>query len=153
MSDNAIADVSAGLVALLRGVVSQPPFAGGECRLVSGRQLEKPFPEGVSVYLHRVVPEFAPRNGLPVPGGASGLRLPLVMSLHYLICASAVTPERQQLLLARAALAVCDNPILSGSIQLTIEQLSLAEELSIWQVAPMNHQPSLYCLARAVPIA
>jgi hypothetical protein len=177
-SFHAIAVTGNSIRNLLADACPRDIFPGAQFRLCQAAALTSaPFTDlGISVYLYRVTYNTTRRN-LPVRKQLNGERFkPSVpLDLHFLVTAWARTAEQQWALLAWAIRAVEDTPVLPAgllnqnagsdaqgvpqnvfgedeSVELVGETLSLADMVSIWEIAKPNQQPSVSIVARSVLI-
>jgi len=180
-SFHAIAVTALTLRGLLKGAWPPVPTVGTwqqdlnlqpRFELVSAKDLQSsPGFEGISIYLHRVAFNTARRNLPPrTAGDGTRFRQPTPLDAHFLITAWAAKPETQQSLLGWAVRTFQDAPVLTAgllnafagdrgevfrageAVELVGEVLGAQEQVSLWEVAKANQQPSVSYIARMLLI-
>ena len=165
---HAIATVSSAILALLeRARPAELKLAS--LAVVRTSDLATPPADGVTLCLHRVIPNQTLRNSLPASDPRRRTAPSLPVDLHYLMTAWAPTAARQQLLLAWAMRTLEDTAVLSaeslnrtssGSAvfrdveagELARESTSLEESARIGEMLHVPMQPSVNYVARTVLI-
>jgi hypothetical protein len=168
----AIAATSMAILGLLEAAAGAPraEFAGIRLELFRGGDLQKRIPEGISLYLHRIVVNTERRN-LPPRVGADGRRWrPAVpLDLHYLLTAWADDAIKQQRLLGWAVRTLEDTAILPAgllnhfgpehdvfrddeTVELLLEPVSMQDMSEIWEGADANREASVTYVARVIEL-
>src|SRR5262249_17536746 len=129
----------------------------------------------VTIFLFNIQenPFLKNRDGVVTPVGAGAVQLrppPLVLDLHFLICAWAQNTTDEHVILGSIARALYDkaefdanelnrDPLVSGfqpdeSVQVVLANMSIEDQARIWtSFGFQRFKLSLYYLARIVPIA
>lgn len=164
----AIAAVGKAILSLLAAAVPKPEFAGAAFELYQSKHLQAPMEEGISLYLHRVVPSVNMRN-LPPRVAVDGRRYkpPIPLDLHYLLVAWARDAFKQQRLLGWAIRTLEDTPVLHASllnqygpepdtfgedesVDVLLETLSISDLGVIWDTSKPTMQPCAMYVVRTV---
>jgi hypothetical protein len=166
----AIAATGQAILGLLASAVPRQEFAAARFELYQAKNFQSPMEEGISLYLHRVVPANNLRN-LPPRVAPDGRRYRPAMpiDLHYLLTAWAKDSVRQHRLLGWAIRAIEDTPIIPAgvlnqhgpetdtfrpgeSVDLIMETISVGDMGAIWEVARHHFQPSAFYVARMITL-
>jgi len=180
-SFHSISVIALTLQGLLKGAWPPAPVVGTwqqdlnlqpRFELVGAKELAaSPGFEGISIYLHRVAFNTARRN-LPPRTDTDGKRFrqPTPVDAHFLITAWAAKPDTQQSLLGWAVRTFQDAPVLPAgllnafagnrgevfrageAVELVGDVLSAQDQVSLWEVAKANQQPSVAYIARMLLI-
>lgn len=164
----AIAAAGKAVLSLLAAAVPKPEFAGAAFELYQSKNLQAPMDEGISLYLHRVVPANNIRN-LPPRVDALGRRYrpSLPLDLHYLLIAWARDAFKQQRLLGWAMRTLEDTPLFPASllnqygpepdtfadneyVDVLLETVSIQDLNVIWDTAKPQMQPCAAYVIRIV---
>jgi hypothetical protein len=176
-SFHAIAVTALTLQGLLKGAWPPMPKTGTwqedlnlqpKFELVGAKELAAtPGFEGISIYLHRVAFNTTRRNLPPrTAADSKRFRSPTPVDAHFLMTAWAAKPETQQSLLGWAVRTLQDAPVLPAgllnafagnrgevfrageAVELVGEVLTATDQVSLWEVAKANQQPSVSYIAR-----
>lgn len=160
------------IVGLLKDAASvRAELAASDFKLFQALDFQKPTPlaYGLSLYLFRVVPSATRRN-LPARPRSDGKkpRPPVVVDLHYLLTPWGQSAAKQHDILGFAVRTLQDIATLPAavlnqrlatpsflpdeSVELVMDQLSIQDMGSVWEVGKPNVQVSVLYVVRQVVI-
>jgi len=170
-STSAISVVGKALAGLLAQSCPRAEWEGAQFDLYQAANFRNPMPEGVSLYLYRVLATGVRRNNAPrVTLAGQTVRPSLPIELHYLLTPWARSAERQHRLLGWALRTMDDMPTLDATflnsfapagedtfradetVTLVLEPISTQDLLNVWEVGKPNLQISVSYMANVVTL-
>lgn len=169
MSDyTSVRAVSLVLQKLLRGEItnsSDPQLKNVDVFLYSPKLMREKTKSGISLWLYRVTREGDTLNREPERVGSSHLRrVPLPLTLYYLITPMRTEPEDEQTLLGKVVQVLHDRAIVRGAdvgsvlgadqteLRIVLDVHGLEELARVWDVLKEPYQLSICYTVQTISI-